>query len=452
MPDLMPHDTIAALATARGRAGIAVVRLSGPAAADIARRCFAPHAPGEPQPRRMTLGRMIDAGGAPFDEALSVYFPPEASYTGEPVVEFHLHGGPAIVAAALDALLAAGARAAEPGEFTRRAFLNGRVDLSQAEAVAELIAAKSLDAVRAAHRRLTGALSDKIGAMRELLAEAMALVEAEIDFPEDDLGRVDPAEVAALLDETIVGAEALLAGHARARALAEGAVVALAGRPNAGKSSLLNRLAGARRALVHEQPGTTRDLIEAEVVLDGVPVRLIDTAGLRHAREDVERQGVELARATIADADLVVYLIDGAVGLTDDDRQLLADLPEARRVVVWNKCDLAPPDNASIELGALPVSAKVGTGVDELAARLARRVAGDAADGEALLAAVRQRDLVARARASLQAARAIALSGRDHELAAEELRQAAAALGEIVGQTTAEDVLNAIFARFCVGK
>ncbi len=451
MSDIARHDTIAALASARGRAGIAVVRLSGPDALAIGRRCFVPRTPGEAQPRRMILGRALDAEGHALDEALFVYFPPGASYTGEPVVELHLHGGPVIVAAALEALLAAGARAAEPGEFTRRAFLSGRLDLAQAEAVGEMIAARSIAAVRAAHRRLAGALSEKVETMRDTLAEAMGLVEAEIDFPDEDIGRVPPREVTDLLDEVLAAADALLAGHARARALAEGAVVAIAGRPNAGKSSLLNRLAGARRALVHEQPGTTRDLIEADVVLAGVPVRLVDTAGLRAARDEVERQGLELARQTIAGADLVVYLLDGANGVTDDDCTYLAALA-GPHLAVWNKCDLAMPDGAAEALAAWPVSAKRGDGIEELVAELARRVAGDESVGEALLAATRQHELVSRARAHLAAGRAIAATGRDHELAAEELRQAANALAELVGQTTADDVLNTIFARFCVGK
>lgn len=450
MPLPPDRDTIAALSSARGPAGVAIVRLSGPAALAIGWRLFRPQIPtDEPAPRKMILGHLLDAAGEAIDQVLSVYFPAGGSYTGEPIVEFHLHGGPVLVEAALTAMIAAGARIAEPGEFTRRAFLSGRIDLSQAEAVAELIHAKSLVAARAAHRRLTGALSEKVDRLRDLLAEALALCEADIDFPDQDLGVIDPAEIVGLIDRAHEVVEALVAGHARARALAQGAVVALAGRPNAGKSSLLNRLAGARRALVHETPGTTRDLIEAEVALDGVPVRLIDTAGLCRTEHEIEKQGVDLAHETIAGADLAVYLIDGAIGVAADDDEHLAALDPARVIVAWNKVDVAPPDE---KFTGLAVSAKTGAGVEELIALIVKTLGAEEAGGEALLASVRQRELIERAGHRLRAARAIAGNGRDFELAAFELREAADALAAIVGETTTDRVLDAIFARFCVGK
>jgi len=450
MPLPTQRDTIAALSSARGPAGVALVRLSGPAALTIGRRLFRPQkATDELAPRTMILGHLLDAAGEPLDQVLFVYFPPGGSYTGETIVEFHLHGGPVIVEAALDAMLAGGARIAEPGEFTRRAFLSGRLDLSQAEAVAELIHAKSLVAARAAHRRLTGALSDKVDRLRDLLAEALALCEADIDFPDQDLGAIDPAEIVGLIDRAGEAVAALIAGHARARALAQGAVVALAGRPNAGKSRLLNRLAGARRALVHETAGTTRDLIEAEVVLAGVPVRLIDTAGLRHTEQEIERQGVDLARETIAGADLAVYLIDGALGRNADDDEHLAARDPARTIVVWNKADVSAP---GAKFPGLAISAKTGAGVEALVARIVEALGAGEAGGEALLASVRQRELIERAAARLHAARAVAGRGRGFELVAFELREAADALAAIVGETTTDRVLDAIFSRFCVGK
>jgi tRNA modification GTPase len=400
----------------------------------------------------MALGEALDADGQPLDQALGVYFPPGASYTGEPTIELHLHGSPAVVEAALNAMLAAGARPALPGEFTKRAFLAGRIDLAQAEAVADLIEAKSLAAARAAHRRLTGALSDKVGALRHLLAEAMALFEAEIDFPDDDLGRIDRGEAAALIAQAQEGVASLLAGHAQARVLAQGAVVALAGRPNAGKSSLLNRLAGARRAIVHESPGTTRDAVEAEVAIEGVPVRLIDTAGLRGAADEVERQGVELARQAIAGADLTIYLIDGAVGLTEEDRHFVAAADRERTIVVWNKCDLRPPDAAFAELSDLAISAKRGDGVENLQRRILSALHADAGEGEALLAAVRHRQLALLAQERLTEALRLTSTDAEPELLAMELRDAANALAEIVGETTTDQVLDAVFARFCVGK
>ena len=318
--------------------------------------------------------------------------------------------------------------------------------------MADLIAAKSEVAVRVAHRRLTGALSEQVGAMQRELTAAMALLEADIDFPDQDLGGVDPAEVVGTIDRCLAGAASLLAGHDRARMLAQGAVVALAGRPNAGKSSLLNRLAGTRRALVHHEAGTTRDLIEADVDVNGVPVKLIDTAGLRDAAHEVEQQGIDLAMETIASADLTIYLVDGTVGFTDEDKRHVAALPDDHCLLVWNKVDLAEPGDDFDEDKGLLLSATEGRGVDELRERIVQRLGAEATDGEALLATVRQRHLVERAQQRLQAARGIAESGRDHELAALELRDAADALGAIIGETTTEDVLDAIFSRFCVGK
>ncbi|NLH47946.1 MAG: tRNA uridine-5-carboxymethylaminomethyl(34) synthesis GTPase MnmE [Myxococcales bacterium] len=447
------RDTIAALATARGRAGVAIVRLSGPDALAIGRKFFRPHTPAHtPPPRQMVLGTVLDGEKQPLDEALFVYFPAKSSYTAEPVVEFHLHGSPVVVETLLAALTAHGGRIAEPGEYTRRAFLGGRLDLSQAEAVAELIEARSLAAARAARRRLTGALSERVGRIRDRLTEALALAEAEIDFPDEDIGPLDRREMLAAIAAADAGVAALLAGHQRARTLAQGAVVALAGRPNAGKSSLFNRLAGARRALVHETAGTTRDPIEAEVVIEGLPLRLVDTAGLRQTEHDVERAGVAWARETIAAADLAIYLIDGAVGVTADDRQWLAEFAAVPRLVVWNKLDLAAPDASFAGLGDLAVSAKEGTNGEELRRRLVQLLGADGADNEALLAAVRHRNLAEKARLNLAAARDLATAGDKSELAALELREAAAALGEIIGETTPDQVLDTIFARFCVGK
>lgn len=447
------RDTICALSSGRERAGVAVVRLSGPNAMALGWSRFRSRRPRTvPPPREMILGVVLDNQGRELDDALLVYFPANSSYTGEPVVEFHLHGSPVIVEAVLESLMATGARAALPGEFTRRAFLAGRFDLTQAEAVADLIAARSLTAARAAHRRLTGALSGRIAALRDTLAEARALAEAAVDFPGEDIGHVEPTELLALIRRTREGVAELLAGHQRARTLAQGMVVALTGRPNAGKSSLLNLLAGARRALVHESPGTTRDLIEVEVEFAGAPVRLVDTAGLREAEHEVERQGVDLARRAIAEADLTIYLFDGAAGVTPEDRRLLAELDAADRLAVWNKTDLRPPDAAFAEFGDLAVSATRGDGLDALRERIAQMAGLDGGAGEALLATVRHAQAAAEAAQCLERAELLATNDLRWELVAEELRDAAAALGQIIGETTVDQVLEAIFSRFCVGK
>ncbi|MCB9490411.1 MAG: tRNA uridine-5-carboxymethylaminomethyl(34) synthesis GTPase MnmE [Deltaproteobacteria bacterium] len=443
-------DIIAAIATAHGVAGVAVVRASGPGAFELARGIFVPAVEGDIPPRRMTYGRFVDEHGRTVDDGYFVHFPEGASFTGQEVVELHTHGGLAAPAKVLSLLAARGARMAEPGEFTRRALHTGRVDLAQAEAVLDVVHARSEAALRAARSRLAGALSGRVATIRDRLIEAKSLVEADIDFEDEDTGHVDPAEVRALLASVADDLDALCATYQRGRVYREGAYAVIAGRPNVGKSSLLNALLGRRRAIVADQPGTTRDAVEDEAILGGVPFRLVDTAGLRREAEAIESEGIEIARERMAEADLIVFVVDASAGWGDEDKQLRAELPPVPVIEVANKSDLL--DDTGHDDGLL-VSAKTGRDLDALIATMAATVIGDAGgEEEALLAHerhFRQCDLAA---ARVRDALAALDAGLSPAITALEMQDAIKALGEVLGETTPDDVLNQIFARFCIGK
>ncbi len=442
------RDTIAAIATASGVAGIAVVRVSGPGCLDLAAGVFRAAHDARIEPRTMTYGRFVDVNGRAFDDGYLVHFPGPASFTGEDVVELHTHGGLAAPATVLARLRERGARMAEPGEFTRRAVESGRIDLAQAEAILDVVHARSEASLRAASARLAGSLSGRLRDLRERLISAKALVEAQIDFEDADVGDIDVDSIAALVESARRDLAALADGYARSRVFRDGALAVIAGRPNVGKSSLLNALVGRRRALVSEEPGTTRDAIEEDAVLADVPFRLVDTAGLRREAERLEAQGIEITRERIAEADLVVFVIDASTGETDEDRALREALPPVPVVAIANKCDLAATP------GVLNVSATRDIGLDALAAEMARAVLGGATSGsdEALLASERHQQRTLAAIAHLDAALAAVAAGASPAITALELADASRALGEIVGETTPDDVLGAIFGRFCIGK
>ncbi|MCC6157603.1 MAG: tRNA uridine-5-carboxymethylaminomethyl(34) synthesis GTPase MnmE [Deltaproteobacteria bacterium] len=442
------RDIIAAVATASGVAGVAIVRLSGPGCLALAMGAFRTARPSPIEPRAMTYGRFIDADDRTFDDGYLVHFPAPASFTGEDVVELHTHGGRAAPATMLARLRELGARMAEPGEFTRRALESGRIDLAQAEAILDVVHARSEASLRAASARLAGALSGRLRDLRERLISAKALVEAQIDFEDADVGDVQTASIVEPIESARRDLAALAAGYTRSRVFRDGALAVIAGRPNVGKSSLLNALVGRRRALVSEEPGTTRDAIEDDAVLADVPFRLVDTAGLRREAERLEAQGIEITRERIAEADLVVFVIDASAGETEEDRALREALPSVPIVAVANKCDLAALP------GVLNVSAMTGAGLDALAAEMARAALGDAASGrdEALLASERHEQRTLDAIAHLDAALAALAAGSSPAITALEIADAARALGEIVGETTPDDVLGAIFSRFCIGK
>jgi tRNA modification GTPase len=444
------RDTICAIATAPG-GGIGVVRVSGPAALAIARQLLTPW-PDEPASHRLYLTHARDPRtGERLDELLACVMRAPRSYTTDDVLELQGHGGAANVARLLDAAVRAGARVAEPGEFTRRAFLGGRIDLTRAEAVAELIHARSERAARLAQARLGGAVAERVEALRARLVEILAEVEGRVDFPEEDLDFQPPAEVARAAAALAGDVAALAATERRGRLVAEGIVVALVGRPNAGKSSLLNALAGDERVLVDAAPGTTRDPVEVEVALAGLPARIIDGAGEREEAGALERRGIELGRRRRAQADVVVLVVDGEVGLGDTERRLLAELAPAR-VLAWNKCDLADPRGLPSGDVVVATCATSGAGIDALAEAI-RRAAGDEGDdGTVTVSSVRQRAALDEAVKALRDAEAALRSGAAPELAAVDLRVALERLGWITGAAVDGAVLDAIFARFCIGK
>lgn len=441
------NDTIAAPATPTGHGGIGILRISGPDAGSIADAL----APPRPQPRQATLRAFAAADGRAIDRGLVLWMPGPDSYTGEDTLELHGHGGPAVIDALLQRVLQLGARAAGPGEFTERAFLNGRLDLAQAEAVADLIETADHAGARAAMRSLEGAFSRRVDELIEQLTGLRAWIEATLDFPEEEIDYLaDPAlaqRVEALrgaLDETRAAA-------AEGRRLVEGQTVVIAGAPNAGKSSLLNRLAGTEAAIVTEIPGTTRDTLRESLRLAGVPLTVIDTAGLRDTDDPVEGEGVRRARAAAAAADRILLVVDAVAGDTEGPA-LPADVPVDR---VRNKIDLAgePAGADTDEQGrrVFRVSALTGAGLDALRDHL-QRVLGAAGEEGVFSARRRHLDALDRAAAEVEAAVTEFHASAAGELVAERLRRAQDQLGAITGRVTTEDLLGEIFGRFCIGK
>jgi tRNA modification GTPase len=447
-------DTIAAIATAPGRGGVAVLRLSGPTAMDLA----AAVAGRLPPARQAALRVLRDADGDIIDRALLLTFRGPHSFTGEDVVEFQLHGSPVIAAMLLQRLVALGAREAGPGEFTRRAFMNGRLDLAQAEAVADLVASASTAAARAALRSLEGEFSVAVHALVEALTRLRVRLEAGLDFPEEGVDALTDPALAGELQDLLGRLATLRAAAERGRVLRDGLTLVIAGAPNAGKSSLLNRLAGYEAAIVTELPGTTRDLVREDILIDGMPVRVVDTAGLRDAADRVEAEGIRRARDAMHRADLVLLVQDcsaaAAPGTAPASAPALpADVPVLR---AWNKIDLAglaPGEGRDADGNeVLRLSALTGAGIELLRARLKAFAGyGDGAEGS-FAARRRHLDALDRAGARLRQAGALLAGGQCVELAAEELRLAQAALGEITGEFTTEDLLGRIFSEFCIGK
>ena len=437
--DEVSRDTIAAVATPPGRGGIGVVRISGADAPEIGRRILG----SLPAPRRARLAAFRDARGERIDEGLALYFPAPHSYTGEAVLELQGHGGPMVMQALLRACLDSGARLAEPGEFTRRAFLEGRLDLAQAEAVADLIESSSQEAARAALRSLSGEFSAAVRELVSQLTELRALTEAMLDFPEEELDSVHRDDAAERLAGVQSRLDAVLAKSRQGSLLRSGIHVVLAGHPNVGKSSLLNRLAGDERAIVTAVPGTTRDALREPIQIEGVPLTLVDTAGLREPADPVERLGIERTQRELAQADLVLIIGEAGASLPP----LREIPPDVQRIEVYNKVDLAPQFKPPPP--ALAVSARTGAGLDALRGAILA-AAGWSSTGESIFLA-RERHLRAlgEARVHLEAARAELARW---ELFAEELRRAQVALAGITGEFTADDLLGEIFSRFCIGK
>ena len=457
-------DTIVAAATPPGRGGVAIVRISGPAARAVAEGMLAQ----QPQPRLATPAVFRAADGAALDEGLALYFAAPASYTGEDVLELQGHGGPVLVEALVARAVELGARRALPGEFTQRAYLNGKIDLAQAEAVADLIDAGSVEAARAALRSLQGEFSARVRSLDAALATLRAHIEATIDFPTEEIDFLGDAALGRQLAAVAAQCAALQAAARQGRVLTEGLTVVIAGAPNAGKSTLLNRLAGIDAAIVSDMPGTTRDLLRERIQIDGVPLLLLDTAGLRESGDAIESEGMRRARAAMNDADRVLFLVDAG-----SDPQAASFAAERSRLpdgvpvtLVFNKIDLlAKPDVGGPVAGApvpgvpvpgaaatLTLSAREGTGLEALRRHLLDAAGYQPGEGGTLSARSRHLDALRRVAAHLEAAERQRCEARAGELVAEELRGAQRALGDITGQQSADELLGLVFSTFCIGK
>ncbi len=459
-PSYADGAPIAAIATALAESALSIIRCSGPGAIELAASVFSrPGAIQSAAGYTAKHGWVVDREGRKIDEAVALVVRGPASYTGEDGVEFTCHGGVATTEAVLGALLSAGFRRALPGEFTFRAFLNGKLDLTRAEAVLDMVAAKTDEARAMATGRLLGAVEEEVSAIKAALVDALAAVELSLDYAEDEAdpeAALDRGSIEKLLGEV----ETLIRSYGAGRVFRSGATVALAGLPNAGKSKLFNRILREERSIVSDTPGTTRDWIEAWISLEGVPVRLVDTAGLRESVDEIEREGVARTRALASGADLLVYVVDGTRGLRDEDVALL-DSIGVPTVRVWNKVDTATTAAPS---GYLPLSAKTGEGLGELIqscraallAPLGSANAGpngeDAQNIRASIASERQKSLLERCGADLRDVLEGEASGLPLDLLAPLLRDAVDALGEITGEVSTADLLETMFSRFCVGK
>jgi tRNA modification GTPase len=448
------RETIVAAATPPGRGGLSVVRVSGPRSRDIASAVLGL----VPEPRAATYRPFLDSAGETIDQGIALFFAAPNSFTGEDVLELHGHGGPVVVDLVIRRVLECGARPARPGEFTERAFLNDKIDLAQAEAVADLIDSATAAAARAAMRSLQGEFSDEVRTLTESLIDVRMYVEAAIDFPEEEIDFLSATELTDRLARVFDLLTALESEARQGQILRDGMVVVIAGRPNAGKSSLLNRLAGYDAAIVTPVPGTTRDVLRERIAIDGMPVTVIDTAGLRDTGEVVEAEGVRRARAEMTRADRILFVVDvtaerEAAEVAEEWRRLPSGVPVIR---LHNKIDLAgqPPRIVENTDGSADVwlSALSGEGLDLVRAHLKHCMGFESAESGTISARRRHLDALTRTRAHLEEARRQLIERRAGELMAEELSAAQAALGEITGEFTSEDLLARIFSSFCIGK
>ena len=456
-------DVIAAIATGASPTAIGIVRVSGDGCFALCDRVFRA-VNGRPfhdqEARNMAFGDMLDAQGRCIDHGLAVRFPAPHSYTGEDSAEFHCHGSPVVLRELLSALFAAGARQAGPGEFTKRAFLNGRLDLTEAEAVVDLIGSETAAAARNAAAQLSGSLRRDFQAVTDTLLDITTRFYAVVDYPDEDIPDIHPEEVSAALTAAGDTLRRLLATCGRGRVLKNGVATAIIGRPNAGKSSLLNALAGYERAIVTDIPGTTRDTVEESVVCGGVRLRLIDTAGIHETEDTVEKLGVERSRQAAAAADLILAVVDGSAPMTGEDREIL-DL--ARRsgkpfLVILSKLDLGTPAPICLEgtdghpVTAIQLSSRTGEGLDVLEGTVAALFpAGDTPDGS-ILTNERQEDAARRALSAVERAAAALAEGFTPDAILTDAEEALDALGELTGRTAREEIVSGIFSRFCVGK
>ncbi len=452
----MLGDTITAISTAMGEAGIGIIRMSGDEALDIINKIFRPKNPSRFSSGlgfRLYLGQIIDPESAALiDEVLVSVMRGPKSFTGEDVVEINCHGGLVAERTILSLLLKSGARLAEPGEFTKRAFINGRMDLSQAEAVIDLIRAKTSLSAEAALEQLRGRLSEQVTAARALLLEVLAQIEAAVDFPEEDLDLANTDLLIEKINQVIAKGEELLSGAQRGKILRDGLNTAIIGRPNVGKSSLLNALLREERAIVTDIPGTTRDVLEEYINIKGIPLKLIDTAGIREARDLVERLGVDRAFAVLEKADLILFVTEAGRDLSQDERELLAKIPAERLLVVVNKVDLKKQSSLDLSVPVFFVSALEKLGIEDLEDAVVRKVVGSASSDTPVVGNVRHIVSLEKTVSKLRESIAALASGIPHDLISIDIKQAWELLGEITGDTVGEDILDEIFSRFCIGK
>jgi tRNA modification GTPase len=454
-------DTIVAIATPTGRGGIGVVRLSGPEATSIARPMLRLAQAEELLPNRAHFGELTDpATGDRIDEVVVTYFAKPHSYTTDDVVEISCHGSPVVLRHVVEMAMQRGARLAEPGEFTMRAFLNGRIDLTQAEAVRDLIDSQTLYQAQVAARQLEGALSKRLQPIKQKLVDLIAVMEAGIDFAEDDVSVIPDAQIQARIADIHAPLEQLVASFTYGKVVHEGLTLAIVGRPNVGKSSLFNRLVEHERAIVTATPGTTRDLVTETVSIGGIPVRLVDTAGIREALDEAESIGVRKSLEALADANIVLVVLDASHASSDDaarrrDTELISLVAQRLAIVVQNKID-AVVTAPLVPDGGLPVvmtSALTGQGIDPLRSKILQLAGGDGTQPESgFLTNVRHQKLVQDSIASLDAATAAVPRKTPHEMLLMDLYSALRPLDEITGATTADDILNLIFSSFCIGK
>ena len=469
--DVNGEDTIVAIATPPGRGGIGVVRIAGPRAVEIARPML--RLKHELQAGRAVLGDLVEAdtaaelrsAGQPgaavptcdgrIDEVVVTYFAKPHSYTTDDVIEIAAHGSPVVLRHIVEMCIAAGARVAEPGEFTMRAFLNGRIDLTQAEAVRDLIDAQTLYQAKVAAQQLEGTLSKRLQPIKQKLVELIATLEAGIDFAEDDVSVMPDAGILRRISEVEAPLKQLAASFAYGKMVHQGMTLAIVGRPNVGKSSLFNRLVERERAIVTATPGTTRDLVSETIAIGGIPIQLIDTAGIRQALDEAESIGIRKAMETLADADLVLVVLDASQELTDEDRELLRQTGERAKIVVRNKSDLSGSGQAPAVIGeSVSVSALTGHGIEELREEILRHLGGEAGTQaeSGFLTNVRHAGLVQDSLTGLQAAKLAVEKKIPHEMLLLDLYGSLRPLDAITGATTADDILNLIFSTFCIGK
>ena len=460
-------DTIAAISTPPGRGGIGIVRLSGPDSASIAAQLVRLRQPLEHA--RSRFASVLDdtadeSNAAPIDEAIVTFYAAPNSYTGDDLIEIAAHGSPVVLDLLLRRALSLGARLANPGEFTERAFLSGKLDLTQAEAVRDLIEAQTLTQARQAASQMGGALSRRVAPIKQSLVELIALLEAGIDFGEDDVDVTPQHEIARRIDSLIPPLAALEASFARGRIVHDGLTMAIVGRPNAGKSSLFNRLVERDRAIVTAIPGTTRDLVTERISLDGIPLELVDTAGLRDTLEEIEQLGIERSRQALADAAIVLIVLDATQPLNHEERSLLGAVQDRSALVAINKSDLASDPQSQIrihtdesaaeqfQIPAVPTSALTGDGIRALRERILQLATGGAAAEAGLLTNLRQQQSVITARMALEDSRRANDNCIPHEMILIDLYRSLWALDSLTGQTTPDDILNLIFSTFCIGK